>query len=119
MWERATSATSYTLDNYFRGQLVDVSGAKGWFDRVGHGRRITYNPDTGDYTIHYHSNHWLVLHTKPQTRAAPAMDWDIAPGGLQAAAFPEHRPARPARKPGTQLGLFRIRSRRARRAGRR
>lgn len=44
-------------------------------------------------------------------------DWEIAPGGLQAAAFPEQRPT-PGKRPGAQLGLFRrMRSRSARRRG--
>lgn len=49
----------------------------------------------------------LKVGKEPHT-PGPDLDWDIAPGGLQASAFPEHRPARPA-MPGTQLGLFRRR----------
>ena len=45
-------------------------------------------------------------------KAAPApepFDWDEAPGGLQAAAFPELRAPRPAAKPGVQMALYRRR----------
>ena len=46
--------------------------------------------------------------SKKQVAVSP-FDWDEAPGGLQAAAFPEHRTPRPSAKPGTQLALYRRR----------
>jgi len=42
---------------------------------------------------------------------ASPFDWDEAPGGLQAAAFPELRAPRPVAKPGVQMALMRRRHR--------
>ncbi len=48
---------------------------------------------------------------KPPERPAPPSDfdwdWDAAVGGLQAAAFAEHRPKSTPARPGKQLALYR------------
>jgi hypothetical protein len=67
MWDRAVSARSHTLENYFIGQDVDIPAEHAWYTRVlswgGHGPRIVRSGDT--YTIHYHSNHWVELKVAP------------------------------------------------------
>jgi len=56
---------------------------------------------------HLHRDHPAVVSTGP----ASPFDWGEAPGGLQAAAFPELRAPRPVAKPGVQMALMRRRHR--------
>jgi hypothetical protein len=62
MWDKATRAVSFRLDNYFIGEDVSVDGARDWYERMAATRpRVTHNGSV--YVVHYHSNHWLELHT--------------------------------------------------------
>lgn len=66
VFSKATEARSYTLENCFRGELIEnLTWVREQLPKEAFESAEVYDDGEGKFTVHFHSNHWIEISHNP------------------------------------------------------